>query len=57
MVVGVPVVLLLLFVFAFGDTLGAGISGPSAGRSDYANYVFPGILMIAIASSPQVTVR
>jgi ABC-2 type transport system permease protein len=54
-VVGVPVVLLLLFVFAFGDTLGAGIAGPSAGRADYVNYVFPGILMIAIASSPQVT--
>lgn len=54
-VAGVPVVLLLLFVFAFGDTLGAGIGGPSAGRSDYVNYVFPGILMIAIASSPQVT--
>jgi ABC-2 type transport system permease protein len=54
-VVGVPVVLLLLFVFAFGDALGAGIGGSSAGRADYVNYVFPGILMIAIASSPQVT--
>jgi len=54
-VVGVPVVLLLLFVYVFGETLGAGLGGTSAGRSEYVNYVFPGILVIAIASSPQVT--
>lgn len=54
-VVGVPIVLLLLFVYVLGDTLGAGIGGAAAGRSDYINYVFPGILVIAIASSPQAT--
>lgn len=54
-VVGVPVVLLLLFVYAFGETLGAGLGGVSAGRADYVNYLLPGILIIAIASSPQAT--
>jgi ABC-2 type transport system permease protein len=48
MLVGIPVVLLLLFVFVFGGTLGAGI-GPSGGRAQYANYVTPGILLITVA--------
>ncbi|MDG4831588.1 ABC transporter permease [Solwaraspora sp. WMMD1047] len=44
-----PVVFLLLFVYVFGGTIGAGL-GPSGGRADYANYVTPGILMMTIAS-------
>jgi ABC-2 type transport system permease protein len=48
MLVGIPVILLLLFVFVFGGTLGAGI-GPSGGRAQYANYVTPGILLITVA--------
>ncbi len=54
-VVAVPVVLLLLFVYALGETLGAGVGGATAGRADYVKYVFPGILLIAITGSPQVT--
>lgn len=50
-VIGIPVVFLLLFVFVFGDTLGAGLGGESGGRADYVNFVAPGIFLIAIASS------
>jgi len=46
-----PVVLLLVFVYVFGGTLGAGLG--TAGR--YIDYVVPGILIIAIASSAQGT--
>lgn len=54
-VVAVPVVLLLLFVYALGETLGAGLGGNSAGRADYVNYVFPAIVLFGILGSPQVT--
>ena len=53
-VVGIPVVILLLFVYAFGGTLGAGL-GASAGRGAYVDYVAPGILLVAIAGSSQGT--
>ena len=46
-----PVLLLLLFVYVFGGTLGAGL-GTAGG---YIDYVVPGILIIAIASSAQGT--
>lgn len=46
--VGMPVVLLLLFVYVFGGTLGAGLGG-SGGRGAYLAYVVPGILLVAIA--------
>lgn len=51
--IGGPVVFLLLFVFVFGGTLGAGLPGvdPSAGRNAYLAYVMPGILLITIAGS------
>ncbi|MFC4048776.1 ABC transporter permease, partial [Actinomadura syzygii] len=39
-----PVILLLLFVYVFGGTLGAGIGG---GRDTYVDYVVPGILLMA----------
>ncbi len=42
--VATPVVLLLLFVYVFGGTLGAGLGG---GRDTYVNYVVPGILLMA----------
>lgn len=49
--IGGPVVILLLTVFVFGGTLGAGLPGvdPSAGRDAYLAYVVPGILLITIA--------
>jgi ABC-2 type transport system permease protein len=54
LVVGLPVVLLLLFVYVFGGTLGAGL-GAARGRAAYVNYVVPGILLIAIAGVAQGT--
>jgi ABC-2 type transport system permease protein len=55
MVAGIPVVLLLLFVFVFGNTLGAGLLGVSGGRAEYADFLTPGILVLAIASAAQGT--
>ena len=55
LLVGTPVVLLLLFVYVFGGTLGAGLGGPAVGRDDYADYVTPGILLITMASVAQGT--
>jgi ABC-2 type transport system permease protein len=55
---GIPIVLLLLFVFVFGNTLGAGlpgVSGVSGGRDDYLDYVTPGILLLAITGAAQST--
>ncbi|MFJ4832409.1 ABC transporter permease [Streptomyces sp. NPDC088747] len=44
-----PIMLLLLFVYIFGDTMSAGIGG--ADRSDYIAYIVPGILMMTIGST------
>jgi ABC-2 type transport system permease protein len=55
MVAGIPVVLLLLFVFVFGNTLWAGLPGVSGGRAEYAEFLTPGILVLAIASAAQGT--
>jgi ABC-2 type transport system permease protein len=52
MVILLPVVFLLLFVFVLGGTLGAGLGGD---RSAYANYVAPGILLLAVAGAAQGT--
>ncbi|HEY6538349.1 MAG TPA: ABC transporter permease [Candidatus Dormibacteraeota bacterium] len=54
MLVGMPIVLLLLFVYVFGGQLGAGLSA-HGGRSAYLNYVVPGILLITVASAVQGT--
>ncbi|XVQ06380.1 ABC transporter permease [Spirillospora sp. CA-255316] len=43
-----PVILLLLFVYVFGGTLGTGLGG---GRDTYLNYVLPGILLMAVATA------
>jgi ABC-2 type transport system permease protein len=48
--IGMPVVFLLLFVYVFGGTLGDGIGGPGGGRADYVEYVTPGILLMAVAA-------
>jgi ABC-2 type transport system permease protein len=59
MLAGLPIVLLLLFVYVFGGTLGAGLGGFSGGfsggRAEYVNYVTPGILLITVASAAQGT--
>jgi ABC-2 type transport system permease protein len=51
MLIGMPVVFLLLFVYVFGGTLGNGLGGVSGGRAAYANYVVPGILLMTLAAS------
>jgi ABC-2 type transport system permease protein len=53
-VFAIPVVILLLFVYVFGGTMGAGLGG-SGGGGDYVDYVVPGILLMAIAGSSQGT--
>lgn len=55
LVVGLPVILLLLFVYVFGGTMGAGLGVVSGGRAAYVNYVTPGIILIVIASVAQGT--
>jgi len=50
MLVGQPVLLLLLFVYVFGGTLGDGLGG-AGGRAEYVGYVTPAILLITITSA------
>jgi ABC-2 type transport system permease protein len=49
--VGIPIVLLLLFVYVFGGTLGDGLGEGSGGRAAYVNYVTPGIVLTTLAAS------
>jgi ABC-2 type transport system permease protein len=51
MLVGLPVIIMLLFVYVFGGTLGDGLGAPSGGRAAYINYLTPGILLFAIGSA------
>ncbi|MFJ6431869.1 ABC transporter permease [Streptomyces sp. NPDC091416] len=46
-----PVMLLLLFVYIFGDTMSAGIGDGGGGRAAYIAYIVPGILMMTIGST------
>ncbi|MEV4924438.1 ABC transporter permease [Streptomyces roseoverticillatus] len=46
-----PVMLLLLFVYVFGDVMSAGIGGGGAGRSEYIAYLVPGLLLMTIGST------
>jgi ABC-2 type transport system permease protein len=45
-----PIMLLLLFVYIFGNTMSAGIGG-GTGRSAYIAYVVPGLLLLTIGST------
>jgi ABC-2 type transport system permease protein len=53
--VALPVLILLLFNYAYGDALGAGIAGPATGGGDYIDYVAPGILLMAATSASTAT--
>ena len=56
MLAGIPVILLLLFVYVFGGTMGAGLGGSAEGsRELYLSYVLPGILLMSVASAAQGT--
>jgi ABC-2 type transport system permease protein len=54
-IAGIPIVLLLLFVYVFGGTLGAGLGGIAGGRAEYIAYVVPGILLITVSGGAQGT--
>jgi ABC-2 type transport system permease protein len=59
-VIGIPVILLLLFVYVFGSTLGAGLGSADLGiaagdRSEYANYLTPGMILMGLAGAAQST--
>jgi ABC-2 type transport system permease protein len=46
-----PIMLLLLFVYVFGDTMSAGIGGGGADRSAYVAYLTPGLLLMTIGAT------
>ncbi|MFJ3900172.1 ABC transporter permease [Streptomyces sp. NPDC090025] len=46
-----PIMLLLLFVYVFGDTMSAGINGGVADRSVYIAYIVPGLLLMTVGST------
>ena len=59
LLVGMPIVFLLLFVYVFGGQLshglGSALAGGHAGRGGYLNYVTPGILLMTVAAAVQGT--
>jgi ABC-2 type transport system permease protein len=59
LLIGMPIVFLLLFVYVFGGQLEHGLSdalaGGHSGRAGYLNYVTPGILLMTVAATVQGT--
>jgi ABC-2 type transport system permease protein len=55
MLVGLPIIFLLLFVYVFGGTLGAGLGSAQGGRAEYVNYVVPGVILLTISGAAQGT--
>ena len=54
-IAGIPVVLMLLFVYVFGGTLGAGLGGAPGGRAAYVADLTPGLLRFTVAGAAQGT--
>ena len=54
MIIAMPLVFLLLFVYVFGGTMGAGLPG-GTGRADYLDYITPTLLVMTIAAVAQST--
>ncbi|HEX4091040.1 MAG TPA: ABC transporter permease [Trebonia sp.] len=52
-----PIVLLLIFVYVFGGTLGSGLGQVpgGGGRAAYISYVVPGVIVLSIACVVQAT--
>jgi ABC-2 type transport system permease protein len=46
-----PIMLLLLFVYVFGETMSAGIGGGEGGRDAYIAYIVPGVLLMTIGGT------
>jgi ABC-2 type transport system permease protein len=59
LLVGMPILFLLLFVYVFGGQLSHGLGNANVaghtGRAGYLNYVTPGILLITVAAAVQGT--
>ncbi len=59
LLIGMPIVFLVLFVYVFGGELGRGLGGALAGghtgRGAYLNYVAPGVLLLTVAAAVQGT--
>lgn len=59
LLIGMPVVFLLLFVFVFGGQLGtslvAGHAGGGASRSAYLDFIVPGVLLMTVAAAANGT--
>lgn len=59
LLIGMPIVFLLLFVYVFGGQLSHGLSsglaGRHSGRAGYLNYLTPGILLMTVAATVQGT--
>src|SRR6476619_5534706 len=59
LLVGIPVVFLVLFVYVFGGQLSHGLDtaygAGHSGRAGYLNYVTPGILLMTVAAAVQGT--
>jgi ABC-2 type transport system permease protein len=59
LLVGMPIVILVVFVYVLGGQLSHGLdpalAGGHAGRAGYLNYVVPGILLLAVAAAVQGT--
>jgi ABC-2 type transport system permease protein len=54
LVVGQPLAFLLLFVYVFGGTMGAGLPG-GGGRRQYLAYITPAILLLTVSSVAAAT--
>ncbi|CAM5344015.1 ABC transporter permease [Streptomyces narbonensis] len=50
-----PVMMLLLFNYAFGGALGSGIAGAPTGGGEYIDYVAPGIILMAATAGAVAT--
>jgi ABC-2 type transport system permease protein len=59
LLVGMPIVFLLLFVYVFGgqlsNGLGSDLAGNHTGRGAYLNYLTPGLLLMTVAAAVQGT--
>ena len=55
MIIMVPVILLLLFVYVFGGTLGAGLGHLGDSRAAYLRYVTPGIVLLTLGTAATST--
>ena len=49
----IPVLLLLLFAFVFGGTMGVGIGASTGSRDAYIAYVMPGIFLLTVVGTGQ----